>query len=484
MSERADVKSTCRILTAIATIFVSAPFALAETSAVAFAPVQCGPRVTAAEAEAYYQAILEPLSGRKDLRLLERKQLKTLLQERDMGLLLNPEAANKAYSQMAKDALADMVIIPAICKIENDFILSLRMLDTRTGVTRLCGTRRTRLVTSFPKLAAAQSKELFDPEPPPPSEAPSTETAPPQKDDEIVTSAALRQACAAAKADKLFPSLWERAEKLQEKSAAVQRSPQEYYLGLLNLCALATEPPPGMLFVPGGWVSVETSAGKRKLWIEPFFADRCEVTVAQYAKFVQAAQASEEWRAKMKLLTPITRGVASLNQDDMPVTGVTFAAAEACAAWRGARLPTLLQWLRLSAGDDERAYPCGAACKGINLKGADDGWETLAPAAAMEADVGPFGHVGLAGNVREWTATWIGPDAYSRTPADTPAEPATGTLKAQCGGSWRLAADQARCGVFGRGKPGEAADDIGFRCVMPFQFSAQDPNKTAQDARP
>jgi formylglycine-generating enzyme required for sulfatase activity len=385
---------------------------------------------------------------------------------------------------MAKDALADMVAIAAICKIENDFILSLRTMDLRTGVTRICSTRRTRLVTRFAGLAAAQVKELFEPQPPQPSDAPATNPAPPAKDDEIVTSAALRQACLAVKADKFFPSLWERAEKLQEKPATAARSSQDYYLCLLNLCALAADPPPDMLFVPGGWVSVDTSAGKRKLWVEPFFADRCEVTVAQYAKFLKAAEASDEWRSKMRLLTPITRGVASLNREDLPVTGVTFAAAEAYAAWRGARLPTLLQWLRVAGGDDDRAYPCGAACKGVNVKGADDGWETLAAAAGMQADKGPFGHLGLAGNVREWTCTWITPDAYSRTPAEAPAEPATGTLKAQCGGSWRLAADQARCGVFGRGKPGEASDDVGFRCIMPFEFPSQDPNKTAQDARP
>jgi formylglycine-generating enzyme required for sulfatase activity len=77
----------------------------------------------------------------------------------------------------------------------------------------------------------------------------------------------------------------------------------------------------------------------------------------------------------------------------------------------------------------------------------------------------------MTGNVREWTCTWYDREAYSRTPADRPREPADGTLKIVKGGSWRTDASQAACRAFERFKPTEAFDDVGFRCVRPFTWS-------------
>jgi hypothetical protein len=41
-------------------------------------------------------------------------------------------------------------------------------------------------------------------------------------------------------------------------------------------------------------------------------------------------------------------------------------------------------------------------------------------------------------------------------------------MKIVKGGSWRTALDQAKCQSSEKFKAGEAMDDLGFRCVLPF----------------
>jgi len=282
--------------------------------------------------------------------------------------------------------------------------------------------------------------------------------------------AELRQACLAGRADKFFPVWWQRAEGIREKAAADAPGPAEYYLAMIQLAAAAGSPPEGMVFVPGGHVTFATAKGPRKVWVEPFFLDRCETTVAAYAAFQAAAAAVQKLRDKAALFRPIAaaKGFAA---GDLPVTGVSWHAADAFARWQGKRLPKVLEWLRAAAGDDGREYPCGGADSAgkCNLKGAADGFAILAPAAACGADTGSFGLVGLTGNVREWTASWFAEDAFVRSDAAGAArEPATGVLKYIAGGSWRTRADAARCGTADKAKPGEAFDDVGFRCAADF----------------
>lgn len=426
--------------------------------------------VTAEEAEAYYLAIVEELQAKAGDSLVERKQLKLVLEERDLGAALG-DAANQPYADAAKKLQAKEVLVPSLCKVGDDFLLGLRMVRIDDGSTRLCAIRRTRVAAKFKDQAAAQVKQLLA------ADAATQATVP---DEEVLGLKAARQSCLDAKADKLFPALWQRTEHLREalKADADATGVVSYYVMLLRLTSRAANPPEGMAFIPGGYVTMSTSAGKRQLWVEPFFLDRCEVSVSRYGKFLKALQAGARNNASLQAFTPITEKSEGFTAPDLPATGITWNAAEAFARRQGAQLPTVLQWMRAACGDDDREFPCGdtAACTGANLKGDTAG--KLLPADRPGDDKSPFDVLGLTGNVREWTGTWHAKDAYAKCAAEAPQEPAAGTMKLVKGGSFRTGGDKAaRTAGASMLKCGEAFDDVGFRCAAPFFLTAADVEK-------
>ncbi len=213
---------------------------------------------------------------------------------------------------------------------------------------------------------------------------------------------------------------------------------------------------------------------------QEFWIDKYEVTIGQYAKFVQWIQqhpgdehaydhprqpkqqshVPEHWdiyygqaaagRAAHK--TPI-----SLNS---PVMTVTWWDAYAFAKWKDRDLPTELEWERAARGTDGRAYPWGdeADAKKANTNadyqpadpgapGKADGFNFWGDVDAQKTDKSPDGTMGMAGNVSEWTATW--------TPDNT--KP---ILK---GGNFSLPLTKLSDRM--PTEPGKAEEFIGFRTV-------------------
>jgi len=91
----------------------------------------------------------------------------------------------------------------------------------------------------------------------------------------------------------------------------------------------------------------------------------------------------------------------------LPVTWVTFEAANAYCTAINARLPSAEEWDKAVAGPDKRKYPWG---NDWQPKIADVAAGKGAGAALFEVgtapkDHGPYGHMDMAGNVQEWTST-------------------------------------------------------------------------------
>ena len=191
---------------------------------------------------------------------------------------------------------------------------------------------------------------------------------------------------------------------------------------------------------------------RRKIHLKRYFIDRTEVTNGEYARFVKATGAKP----------PMTweNGIPRKGLDDFPVLYVTQADAEAYAKWAGKRLPTEEEWEKAARGPDGLTFPWGNEFSDEKAATAESDLKIMGHALCnvtdgnltghAEGDKSPYGAMDMAGNVREWTASF------------DPVKPA---LKVVKGGSWLdlnlLARGAYRELVYKYAK----SHIIGFRCV-------------------
>jgi formylglycine-generating enzyme required for sulfatase activity len=241
----------------------------------------------------------------------------------------------------------------------------------------------------------------------------------------------------------------------------------------------------GMVFVPGGTFKMgDPSAGTdahpvHTVMVSPFFIDRTEVTNAQYRAFLIE---HPEWQSGR-----LDRALANDDYlrdwngidfpeglDDHPVVWVSWAAAEAYARWRGARLPTEAEWEYAARGDDGRSWPWGfenpdsaehPRCNYRPETLAGDGYDRTSPVGTFSFGVSPWGALDMAGNVWEWTADWHDPEYYADSPSVDPSGPEMGTYRVVRGGSWSVPALWTRATLRLRAYPNRCLDQVGFRCA-------------------
>ena len=139
-----------------------------------------------------------------------------------------------------------------------------------------------------------------------------------------------------------------------------------------------------------------------------------------------------------------------------PVVGIDVADAEAYAEWRSARsgrpvrLPTEEEWEKVARGTDGRGYPWGDRFDPTfaHMRGSRAGRPGPQPVDAFPIDTSPFGARGMAGGVREWTASWLDAERVVVR-----------------GGSWADEAADLRC-ASRRGVPADTRSaTVGFRLV-------------------
>ena len=138
---------------------------------------------------------------------------------------------------------------------------------------------------------------------------------------------------------------------------------------------------------------------------------------------------------------------------DLPVSGMSWWAADAFARWAGGRLPRAREWQLLAAGPEARLYPWGNRYDPGAAVTADLPEHGPRPCPAPDVrDSSAGGVLHLAGNVSEWTRS-IAVDRGNYA------------MWVQ-GGNWMLPGRDTAHGTFGRLVPlNHRSPDIGFRVV-------------------
>jgi len=220
---------------------------------------------------------------------------------------------------------------------------------------------------------------------------------------------------------------------------------------------------PAVLIPAGKFVmGDDENSPRREMFLDAFYMDRYEITVARYGNFLKATGTLNE---------PDDFPESDLKKfGDFPVVGVNWHGANNYCRWAGKRLPTEAEWEKAARGEDGRKYPWGLdeptsahARFGVSSRKPvyPDG---VSRVGTHPRGMGPFGMYDLAGNAWEWVADWYS-TSFPRGESQNPKGPDSGTAKVIRGGGWMDPADRITATKRMYLNPNESMEDTGFRCA-------------------
>ena len=154
-------------------------------------------------------------------------------------------------------------------------------------------------------------------------------------------------------------------------------------------------------------------------------------------------------------------------QDNLPITGVSWFAAKDFCLWRKARLPTEAEWEKAARGPNGLEYPWGNEWDPKITNTGDDGeWEEgVAPVGSYKGNKSPYGAYDMSGNVWEWVDAWYEPYEGSTYKTDAFGK-RNRVLRGGGGGVGHYAISYFFRGASRQfSEPEMESEDVGFRCV-------------------
>lgn len=226
--------------------------------------------------------------------------------------------------------------------------------------------------------------------------------------------------------DVAFPVLMER-ERLWSATPPGASDPEPVVMipsGLL---------PEGARYVPGGWLwvggdeLVSNAPSRRRLWVDSFIMQRAHVTHHEFVTFLNDLIDQGE-RALAYACRPKTRdeegdglyhydpnGYFSVIEEGAvtlhgPVNYIDFESGRAYCTWRAQRdgvpwrLPRDMEWEKAARGVDARFFPWGDHfdASWCCMRQSHEHDPRPYPDEAWPVDEGPYGHLALAGGIRDW----------------------------------------------------------------------------------
>ncbi len=236
-----------------------------------------------------------------------------------------------------------------------------------------------------------------------------------------------------------------------------------------------------MALVPGGARRLGSPVGTgdpdekpaAQITLSPFYMDKTEVTIGNYAAFTLVTGANfPEWQkpeGKFNLETGRDKYYEHLEGviktcPSCPVVGVAWEDAAAYCRWKKKRLPTEAEWEAAARAGSSELYSFGKSSANAEAFAWLETNSGGTPHPVGVKKPNKYGLSDLHGNVWEWVSDRYDRTYYSQRPSKDPQGPATGEEYVIRGGSWNSDADSARCG--NRASTADPNDDIGFRCVI------------------
>jgi formylglycine-generating enzyme required for sulfatase activity len=269
-----------------------------------------------------------------------------------------------------------------------------------------------------------------------------------------------------------------------------------------DLMTLVYIPPGEFLFGAADTdpIAREDERPQMSVYLDGYWIDRSEVTVAQFQEFVsntgyvtdaeRGCCDGEYGEPGGLVYAPGPQYVGSANwrlpqgggaqeaSPRHPVVQVSWNDASAYCAWAGRRLPTEAEWEKAARGADGRLFPWGDDFDGQRLNFcdrnctadwkvlADDAFPRTGPVGTFDRGASPYDVVDLAGNAWEWVSDFYDFRGHFRVPTANPTGLDEGVTHVLRGGSWLDTADRVRATSRHHNLP-DARDNLsGFRCAV------------------
>lgn len=169
--------------------------------------------------------------------------------------------------------------------------------------------------------------------------------------------------------------------------------------------------PPRMVYIPAGSYTVGPNTGwekpRRRAVFREFYLDKYEITNQEYRDFLKSLP-PEDYNEFVPYFWPMNQNMERIfpsEKGNWPVSGVSWKAANAYAAWCGKRLPTEEEWEVAARGKEGYTYPWGNRFDPLRCNTRESGLNRAREVGAFPDGASPFGCMDLAGNVFEWTST-------------------------------------------------------------------------------
>lgn len=207
-----------------------------------------------------------------------------------------------------------------------------------------------------------------------------------------------------------------------------------------------------------------------KVYLDAYTIDKYKVTYRRYQECLDAG-----------VCTALFAG-AGCNagmpwNSDHPVNCVDYSQASTYCEFDNKRIPTEAEWEKAARGLNSIKYPWGNAAPTcdlavINKKTSDDvmgpgcGAGTTQAIGTKPDGASPYGVMGMAGNLFEWTSDWYSESYFAQSPYNNPKGPENGEHKVLRGSSWLMRTDDGIASVVRSGySPLGQGYVVGFRCA-------------------